>query len=159
MEGCFICGDCGKFGEASELSFCVPPEYIGENTGAVSMAKTNSMLYVGCPNCKSPTVYLQKTTKPVASKNSKPVVKPTPVVLDNFDLDNGEDIGLGDCDPLTEDDIKPAPVTKSSPTPHVSRPKSVLKKKCKRCDEEFKIKASLSDISHCPKCMKEFTGG
>jgi predicted RNA-binding Zn-ribbon protein involved in translation (DUF1610 family) len=121
-------------GNVNEISFDVPPkeDYGVENKAIETLLKKNKMVYFGCPDCHSPAIYFNKTSRQILEPFvSVPGRDPDPEVnlkitsnKEAFDdgtlsvadkksiselVDNSEQLDMGDNKPK-QPEKKPNPI-------------------------------------------------
>lgn len=80
-----VCIDCGQMGNEAAKQYTAPAEVEGDNKFATQMVVKMGFMYLGCPVCKSPNLFLQPGT---------PVEAPAETTHD--DDDEEEEIDVSD---------------------------------------------------------------
>jgi len=127
MSKMLVCVDCGHMGSEAANQYKAPKEVEGDNEFATEMVVKMGFVYLGCPVCKSPNLFLQPGGAPTSEE-------PTETTHD----DDDEEIDVSDMvdEEGEEEEVaeEPKPVRKKK------------KKKKKKVRSRLRISADGGEI-------------
>lgn len=121
MSRILVCIDCGTMGTTPPVECKATAEEIeGENEFAINMVERMGFVYLGCPACKSPNVFLQ----PVDSVTEAPLEEKSQPQSVTIEGESDADVYVGD---MVDEDEEDEEVVEA-PKPTVRKKKKKKKK-------------------------------
>lgn len=184
-----VCIDCGQMGNEAAKQYTAPAEVEGDNEFATQMVVKMGFVYLGCPVCKSPNLFLQPGAPTLEA--------PTETTYDDDDVEIDVSDMVDEEDEEEEVVEEPKPVRKKKKkkknkvrarrrigadgemkTEYVEDtsvdtddgidvefkkgppvPRKMYHRECKTPTCGKDFTTKHSHVGHCPKCLKRFTGG
>ncbi len=188
MSRMLVCIDCGQMSTTAPVQCKAPDEVEGDNKFATQMVVKMGFVYLGCPVCKSPNVFLQPQESTAVQE------EPIETNCDDDEIDVSDMVDEEEEEPEPPKPVKKKKKKKKKNQVRARRrigadgqiqteyvedtsvdtddgienlefkrgdpvPRKMYHRECKTPTCSKDFVTKHSHVGHCPKCLKRFTGG